>query len=129
MNAQRFTHVGQYIAVSLVAMRPVLGLESETVGNLSQEHLGNADPVCAVGAGEQRLQLVPAHEPGDALVHPLGRPLEDAVRDVAVQEGEPLQEEPPRRLDAFAVRTPMVKAVLGVTPCNGVQYNLNITFR
>ena len=62
-------------AASFVAVRPVLGLEGETVGDLAQEHLGNADPVGAVGAGEQRLQIVPAHKPGDALVHPLGRPL------------------------------------------------------
>ena len=107
--------MGHRTAASIVAVRPVLGLEGETVGDLAQEHLGNADPVGAVGAGEQRLQLVPAHKPGDTLVHPLGRSFEDAVRDVAVQEGEPLEEEPARRLHAFAVRSPMLEAVLGVT--------------
>ena len=96
-------------------MGTMLGFEGEAVGDLAEEHLGNAHPVGTVGRAEQRLQLVPPRELGDALVHPLRRPLEDAVRDVPVQEGEPLEEEATRRLDAFAVGTPMVEAVLGIT--------------
>ncbi len=91
----------------------MLGLEPEALGHLSQEHLREPHPVLAPGAGQERLRVGAAPvRAGQALVDALGGPLQQAHGDVAVQEGQPLQEEAPGRLDAPGSRKDNVVVVL-----------------
>ena len=56
--------------------------------------LPDGDPVPAVSTGHQRLEVVPAAVGGRSLVDALRLALQQAGRDVPVQERQPLEQEP-----------------------------------
>ena len=90
----------------------MLGHEHVAVRDGPEDHLADLDPVLGVAAGKEGLELVAALEGGRAVVHHgrLGvEVVQQAHGDVAVQEGHPLQHEPPHVVHALLVAPPVLQ--------------------
>ena len=68
----------------------VLGDKLEVVSDFPEKHFRDFDPVRAAGGAEKSLQLVPATIYRYSLVYFLRGEHQDAVRDIAVGEAQPL---------------------------------------
>ena len=80
----------------------VLGGEREPGRRGPQQHLADADPVVGAARGrKQRLEVVAAHKGRGAPAELGARHLQEAERDVAVQEAQGLEQEAPGGLDTL----------------------------
>lgn len=71
-------------------------------------------PVGTIRARHESLHVVTTSVIRRSFVDSLWWPFQHTNRDVPVQEWDPLQEEPPRRLDSATVRAPMFHTIIDV---------------
>jgi hypothetical protein len=72
----------------------MLRQEVETTGHRPKQHFTDFHPISAVGTGHQGLEIIPTLVQGWAFINVLRRCFKQPQRDVAVQETEPLKQEP-----------------------------------
>ena len=65
-----------------------------------------------MGGQEECFQVISSlHVHGRPLVHLLGKDLQQAHRDVSIQEGKPLEQEAPRVVDSLLITPPVLQTV------------------
>mmetsp|Transcript_20672 Transcript_20672/g.57409 ORF Transcript_20672/g.57409 Transcript_20672/m.57409 type:complete len:317 (-) Transcript_20672:535-1485(-) len=88
----------------------MLGGEAEAGRGRAEQHLADAHPVRSAVGAEQGLQVGAAHKGRRPPVELGWHHLEQALRDVAAQEAQPLHQEAAGRLHALAVTSPVLEA-------------------
>eukprot|EP00760_Papus_ankaliazontas_P038163 PhM_4_TR8895/c0_g1_i1/m.88147 len=105
---------GRPVGGHSVHVRLVLRREGEGARNRPQQHLREVHPILHVVARHERLQVIAPNKRRRTLVHALRQRLEKADGDVAVEEAQPLEQEPTRGLHPARVAAPVRQSVADV---------------
>lgn len=97
----------------LKRVRFVLWHEIISIGNRSQKHFAQSQPIRTFRRGHQRLQIVTAHISVRPLVDALRRTFKQSKRHIAIQKRLPLQQEATCILYALRITAPMLESVIG----------------